>query len=62
MMALEFVVFNNKDREIDWIDPYQGHTDNGDGTYEVDNGYFVYHVEVPEDGHFVIRTREDSNG
>lgn len=59
-MALEFVVLNSNNQEIDWIDPYQGHTDNGDGTYEVDNGFHVYHVEVPQNGRFVIRVREDS--
>lgn len=60
-MTLEFVVFNDKGREIDWISPYQGHIDNGDGTYEVDNGYSVYHTEVPEDGRFVIRTMDLEN-
>lgn len=60
-MALEFVVFDKSGREIDWIDPYQGHTLNEDGTHQVDNGYFTYRVEVPEHGRFVIRTLDEDN-
>lgn len=60
-MTLEFVVFDKAGKEVDWIDPYRGHIDNEDGTFEVNNGYGVYHVEVPEHGRYVIRTPDLEN-
>lgn len=59
-MSLEFVVFDANGMGVDWVIPYNGHTENGDGSLEVRSGYNLHHITIPGGGRYSIRQRFDS--
>ena len=59
-MSVEFVVFDADGYETDWVDPVKEHFDLGGGKHQVDNGYDIFDLQVPEGGRFEIRAMEVS--
>ena len=52
---LSFVVYDAQGKEVDWIDPYLGHSEIEPGVYEVLNPFGLYDVEVPEGGRYELK-------